>query len=358
MYCIDFGELYNQPRIAYMTSSDDKPKRARFALSWKILLQYGIALILIIFLLSQISLQTLVDLFKRVNVWGVVLGAVIYMINNVIRAWRVALICDRPFSDTWPLLVPTLASSFGNNVLPARAGEPIFIWAAHERLGLSWGTSSAVMVIMRVFDTMLVAIIFVVAAVFTGAAAQSLIITALSAALGLAVVVTALLPWLGKYLVHLLVAVVRITRRQSLIHFIELEGERAAEAFAQLRAPRIYAGVVGTSLVIWIMVFVWIYVLMRSLGIDATLVQSILGSTFGILSKAIPFSSIGGWGAHEVGWAAGFTLIGFSSSLAISSGFAVNTLIIITSAVCGLPGWLLLTGDQRRTETTPTGEVK
>jgi uncharacterized protein (TIRG00374 family) len=329
------------------TGKDSSARRITTA-PWRLLLQWAVAIGLIVFLLAQISLKSLVDLFLHVNVAGVLLGALAYLLTNVIRSWRVAFICDRPISDTLPLMVPTLASSFGNNVLPARAGEPIFIWAAHQRLGLSWGTSSAVMVIMRVFDTMLVAVIFVTAAVLTGAAASSPVLGVISALLSVTVVITALLPWLGKYMVSLLVALVRLTRRPALIAFVEREGLGAVESFAQLRAPRIYAGVFLTSLVNWLIVFGWIFLLIRSLGIDVTLQQSILGSTFGILSKAVPFSSIGGWGAHEVGWAAGFTLIGFPSSLAISSGFAVNTLIILTSAVCGLPAWLSLSGDQRR----------
>jgi uncharacterized protein (TIRG00374 family) len=327
-------------------------KHGIFVRHWKILLQWTVALALIIFLLAQISLQTLIDLFTNVNLTGVLLGAVIYMITNVIRSLRVVCICDRPISDVWPLLTPILASSFGNNVLPARAGEPIFVWAAHERLGLSWGTSSAVMIIMRVFDTMLVALIFVFAAIFTGAAASSPVLGIVSVALGAMVILTALMPWMGKYFVQILIWFTRLTRKPKLIQFIELEGERAVDAFAQLRTPRIYAEVAITSFVIWIMVFGWIYVLIKSLGIPVTLDQSILGSTFGILSKAIPFSSIGGWGAHEVGWTAGFMLIGFSKDVAISSGFAVNTLIILTSAVCGLPAWMTLTGDQRKQRTT------
>ncbi len=313
---------------------------------------------LVVFLLAQISLQTLVDLFTHVNILGVALGAGVYMLTNVIRAWRVVQICDRPLADTWPLLTPTLASSFGNNVLPARAGEPIFVWAAHERLGLSWGASSAVMIIMRVFDTMMVAVIFVFAAVVTGAAASSLILWVISVALGGAVIVTALLPWFGGYLVNLFVAVVRLTRRAKLVAFLEHEGARAADAFKQLRAPRIYAGVVLSSLAIWLMIFGWIFMLMRSIGIEVRLDQSILGSTFGILSKAVPFSSIGGWGAHEVGWTAGFMLIGFPSSLAISSGFAVNTLIILTSAVCGLPAWLSLSSDQAKGKRARDGDSR
>ncbi len=322
------------------------------AARWKTILQWTVTLALVIFLLAQIQLRTLVDLLMHVDLTGVLLGAVIYLLNNVIRALRVVRICDLPYRDTRALLTPVLASSFGNNVLPARAGEPIFVWAAHERLGLSWGTSSAVMVIMRVFDTMLVAIIFVFAAIYSGAAGASPILWAVTAILAAAVVITALLPWLGTYLVRALVRLVWFTHKAGLIEFIEHEGRLAADAFVRLRAPRIYAGVFLTSLVIWLLTFGWIFVLLRSLGIDVRLNQSVLGSTFGILSKAVPFSSIGGWGAHEVGWTAGFTLIGFPTTLAISSGFAVNTLIILTSAVCGLPAWLALSGDRRRANGT------
>ena len=323
-------------------------KRKTTVSPWRLILQWAVTLGLVLFLLSQISLQTLVELFTHINLAGVLIGIAVYMATSVIRAVRVAWICDRPVGDTIPLLVPTLASSFGNNVLPARAGEPIFVWAAHHHLGLDWGTSSAIMVIMRVFDMMLVAVIFVCAAVVTNAAASSLILQVLTVALGAGVIVTGLLPWVGHYLVLLLVAIVRLTRKPQVIDFVIHEGQRASAAFVQLRTPRIYAGVVASSLMIWLLIFAWIYLLMLSLGIEVTLKQSILGSTFGILSKAIPFSSIGGWGAHEVGWTAGFMLLGFPSSLAISSGFAVNTLIILTSAVCGLPAWFALTRDQKR----------
>ncbi|HEY3290330.1 MAG TPA: lysylphosphatidylglycerol synthase transmembrane domain-containing protein [Anaerolineae bacterium] len=310
------------------------------------MIQWAVAIALMAFLLAQISLQTLLDLLARVNLAGVILGAGVYMLTNVIRAWRVAYICDRPLADTWKLLTPTLASNFGNNVLPARAGEPIFIWAAHERLDLSWGTSSAVMIIMRVFDTMMVGVIFVSAAVVTGAAASSIVLWVVTAVLACAVTVTALLPWLGGTFVKWFLAIVRLTHRPKLIAFLEREGNQAAESFTQLRAFRIYLGVVLTSLAIWLLLFAWIFMLIRSLGIDVSLGQAILGSTFGILSKAVPFSSIGGWGMHEVGWTAGFMLMGFPGPLAISSGFAVNTLIIITSAICGLPAWLTLSNDQ------------
>lgn len=303
---------------------------------------------LIFFLLSQISIAMLVDLFSHVNPYGVLLGAVLYLATNVVRASRVAFICRRPLRDVPAILSPTLASSFGNNVLPARAGEPIFIWAAHHRLNMDWGTSTAVMIVMRVFDLLLVALIFVATAMLNGLDSAPVVLQAVSVVLGAGVILTALLPWIGKYFVLALLAVVRLGRSPQLTHFLEREGQRATDAFAQLRALPIYAKVFLSSLVIWAITFVWIFILIRSIGLTVTLDQTIIGSTFGILSKAIPFSSIGGWGAHEVGWAAGFTLTGMPAALAVTSGFAVNTLIILTSAVCGLPAWLALTSERKQ----------
>ncbi|MDH3674261.1 MAG: hypothetical protein OES12_02105, partial [Anaerolineae bacterium] len=58
--------------------------------------------------------------------------------------------------------------------------------------------------------------------------------------------------------------------------------------------------------------------------------------TFAVLSKAVPFISVGGLGAHEAGWAVGFMLVGLDKTTAISSGFAVNILTLLTSIVFGI----------------------
>ncbi|MCB0132209.1 MAG: hypothetical protein KDD78_15220, partial [Caldilineaceae bacterium] len=61
----------------------------------------------------------------------------------------------------------------------------------------------------------------------------------------------------------------------------------------------------------------------------------IVGSTFATLAKALPLMTIGGFGVHEAGWALGFSLTGMETGLAITSGFAVNILILLTSSCLG-----------------------
>ncbi len=57
--------------------------------------------------------------------------------------------------------------------------------------------------------------------------------------------------------------------------------------------------------------------------------------TFAVLSKAIPFITVGGLGAHEEGWTMGFMVVGFDKHTAIASGFAVNILTLLASLIFG-----------------------
>ena len=314
---------------------------------WKSLLTLLITAGLLGFLLSQVSLSTIAGLLAHTSLVGVLAGAALYLTTNVVRALRVVTICSRPVGDTLRLFAPVLASSFANNVLPARAGEAIFVWDTHRRLGMEWGTSAAVLIIMRIFDILLVAVLFAATAVLRGLGHAPAALQLAVGVLAVGAVMTALLPWLGQYAVRLAVWLARLTRLPGLIRFVEVQGRHANDAFAQLRPPRIYLGVFLTSLVIWLLTFAWIYLLIRSIGFDMPFDQAITGSTFGVLSKSIPFTSIGGWGAHEAGWTAGFVLTGLPQAQAIASGFAVNTWIILTSAVCGLPAWLALTAARK-----------
>ena len=68
-----------------------------------------------------------------------------------------------------------------------------------------------------------------------------------------------------------------------------------------------------------------------------------------MLAKAIPFITVGGFGAHEAGWAVGFTLTGMARETAIASGFAVNILTLLASVIFGgaALAWMRLESTRR-----------
>jgi uncharacterized membrane protein YbhN (UPF0104 family) len=87
--------------------------------------------------------------------------------------------------------------------------------------------------------------------------------------------------------------------------------------------------------VIWLGTFGWFWAFLAAVGIRTKAAEVIVGATFAVLSKAIPFVTVGGLGAHEVGWTVGFMLVGFEKQTAIASGFAVNILTLLASLFFG-----------------------
>jgi uncharacterized membrane protein YbhN (UPF0104 family) len=108
------------------------------------------------------------------------------------------------------------------------------------------------------------------------------------------------------------------------------------EAFRAVQSPKRYLQVFGWSLFIWAATYAGIFAFLWGIGVETTFPVTVVGSTFAVLSKAVPFISVGSLGAHEAGWAVGFMLVGLDKITAISSGFAVNILTLLTSIIFGI----------------------
>jgi len=103
-------------------------------------------------------------------------------------------------------------------------------------------------------------------------------------------------------------------------------GEGIACAFEAIPSSRTYLVVSLLSLLAWLGTFAWFACFLASMGVRTGLSQTIVGATFAVLSKALPFVTVGGLGTHEAGWTVGFMLVGFDKETAIATGFAVNIL--------------------------------
>ncbi len=127
---------------------------------------------------------------------------------------------------------------------------------------------------------------------------------------------------------------------------------RVLWAFEAIQSPERQLRVAMWSFLVWFGIFAWFYAFLRSIGTQIAITDMVVGSTFAVLSKSIPFISVGGLGAHEAGWTAGFILVGFDKTTAIASGFAVNILTILSSVILGtLAMWKL-----RRAHSAPSPE--
>ncbi len=310
-----------------------------------------ITLGLLAWLLSRLRLGEVLVLLRGAAWPWLLAGVAWYVVTNLWRAMRFATLLSLPRG--WRLLPEMFALSFLNNTLPSRGGELSFPYFMHTRHGLSVGESSAALLVARLFDLVAVAALFVLFALGQRAqltATASTVIRLTTAVLALGLSVLLLLPWAGRGSLTLL-------RRIAARFHLESRGwgqkllafaERAVEALMALRSPRRYLATLGWSLLIWLTLFAWLHAFVRALGFDYAFPQVVVGATFAVLAKSIPFlPTVGGFGPHEAGWALGFSLLGMKGDTAILSGFTVNLLTVATSALVGGTTLLLFSWQAR-----------
>jgi len=307
-------------------------------------------LLIVAFLLAQVSLQDLFDLFTNVTYVWVVVGALSYFITNIFRAFRVRTLLPHQKTNLFRLLAIMIAQSMFNNILPARTGELSFIYFLHKYEKVPLDKTAVTLIVARLFDFLAVSTLFIVAALVS---MQSLplyavniiwlvllVLFLISAALFSAV-------WMGRQSLHFvrrLLTWMRLGEKRWIAFGLE-KLTQVISAYEEIHSIKRHIWVFMQSLLVWLCTFAWFYAFLRSIGVETMPASMIVGSTFAVLSKAIPFISIGGLGAHEAGWTVGFFLIGFDKTTAILSGFAVNILTMLTSVVFGAGAllWLRLT---------------
>lgn len=324
----------------------------------KRLLPYLGGLVLLGLLLRQIHPQDVLGLLWRADPWWLLVGCGWYSLTNVLRAYRFGTLLRMPgFAPPLRMVPEMFTLSFLNNVLPARAGELSFPYFMYQRQGVPVAESATALVMSRLFDFMAVACLYLLFALLElenlpGNSAR--VVGIVGVVLTVLMLGLALAPWLGDAMLHLL----RWLLARSLVRRVLPErtqapilrtGGQAVETLARLRSPAAYAWTCAWSLAIWLTTFAWFGSFLRAVGLPQRYPHVVVGATFASLAKAIPFITVGGFGAHEAGWTVGFSLTGMARADAIASGFAINILTLLISVLFGGVALLLIGLPVRRT---------
>lgn len=119
-----------------------------------------ISLILLIFIFYKVDWQELIRAFKNINYIYLAPGIVLYMIGYPVRSWRwqylLGPIKKIPFNTAFRILV---IGFMANNILPARVGEFIRAYLLAKNGSLSKSKTFATIVVERIFDGLVFAIV-------------------------------------------------------------------------------------------------------------------------------------------------------------------------------------------------------
>ena len=263
-----------------------------------------------------------------------------------LRALRLSILLPAAHRPTVARLLPITASHIlAANVLPAKVGEASLVLYLRRVADVPAAHGLALLLVSRLLDLatltggLALACLGVAA---TGDVGEFPWLVPLGASLALA---TLLLAWLvarGDRLVSLVRGVLALLRleRSALGRRVEALLARVIEALGEVSLRRRLLGALAT-LPIWICVFLFYAALARGLGLEQfSFPMTVFGSGLAILGSLLPLSGFAGFGVQDLGWAAGFTLLGASPELAASTGVAAHLIYLLHIAAFGLCGHL------------------
>jgi uncharacterized protein (TIRG00374 family) len=203
----------------------------------------------------------------------------------------------------------------------------------------------ASLIASRVYDFFIILLILIFASIgFQGLFKDNSFLIILLACL-LIVLIFLTFFYMSRFLRWLSNLLVRISRWTQLgdektFSWVRRKMNEIAEDFYAIKARKNYVSVVLTSLVSWFMIFWTFYAYMKGFGVNLSFIKMLLGSTMGVITNALPISGIGNWGTLEVGWTAGFLMIGLSKEKAITTGFGVHIVIFILCLFISFICWV------------------
>jgi uncharacterized protein (TIRG00374 family) len=313
---------------------------------WRLLLGAAASLVLIALLVHLLDLAQLRALLARSDPRLLVAAFAMHAVNYLVRAVRLAVLLPR--APIGRLFAVTCVHHFLLRVVPLRAGELSFPILA-QRTGLSgFGQGAVTLVLVRVLDMAVVALLFVGTLAVAGAGYQGRTLPTLLGAGGLVVGSALLLGFarpLSRWGLTMVKSAARVTGLSTRPWVARQLGrlEQAIEWFLTV-SPAQLGGAALTSVLQWLLLFVMMYLLMGAFGVAVSLPQAILGGTGAAVAGILPVGLIGNFGTLEAGWALGFTLAGVAREVAVASAVGFSLATLVYSGVLAVGGWLFIGG--------------
>jgi glycosyltransferase 2 family protein len=295
-----------------------------------------VSLIFIALLLWRTDLREVWNAWRRADPRWLAAAIALYFASVQMRAFRYHFILlSRISISSWELF-PILAIGYmANNLLPARAGELVRAYVLGERHNVSKMFSLGTVAVERLFDGLTLLGILICSGIFlgvNGVLRDLAIVTAPLFALALIIFLAVLAsPSASETIAKRLV-------RMAPARFHE-RAEGLAIAFisglGSLRHPRLFAIVIVTSALSWLMEGLVFALVGRALGISLPLGFFIMASAAANLAITAP-SSQGGIGPYEFFAAQTLVYAGIGASVSAAFALAAHALVILPVTLAGL----------------------
>jgi uncharacterized protein (TIRG00374 family) len=311
---------------------------------WKGLIGLALTVVLLWWAFHGVNWSDVRDALGRANPWLVAGAVVVSTCVFPLRALRWRPILDPvapgvPYGALWRA---TAIGMMANNVLPGRAGEFVRAYALTRETSVKFSLAFGSIVVDRVFDSIIVLLLMVVATLapgfpahteIAGRSVSSIAWAGVVIVAGISIVMYAIVYFPDRLIALYDWIAHRIARR------FEDRGHRMLRSFADglsvLRDPLRFVIVFAWALLHWLVQPLAFYMMFRALGIDVPFSAALFLQGLIVFAVAAP-STPGYAGLFEAGAIAGLAVYGVSKTMALTWALSFHILSLVPITVIGL----------------------
>jgi uncharacterized protein (TIRG00374 family) len=308
----------------------------------RLVLTAVLTIALVALLLTQVSLERIVNMIKGADPGLFLLATAAYALSYVGRTWRWKLLTPGHDLGWGPLVGISTVHNFMLRALPSKLGEASYLVLMRAR-GVPGTEALAALVVARIYDTIAAILFFGLAVLLTHTAlagsrlAAAAIIVVILAAAGFAVLKGSLMVRWMRMLAHRLV---ESKRMPSIItgHGMRRRMESLERHLETLQSARQAPLIMLNTLAIWAPSFAMTWWLLSAFGHPLSFWGTVFASTLGIVATLLPVGTLGNFGTQEMGWALGMTMLGVDRETAIATGFSTHLVGFVLAGLFALIG--------------------
>jgi len=233
-----------------------------------------------------------------------------------------------------------------NNLLPARTGELSYVYLLKTEQNKTTGEGLATLIIARIFDFIIITILFLALFIFIGNLTSGFILLVIIGIIFLLSMVVLLIAMLffgddvllrsKKFLMYF------NFKKIQLGTYITKKSEETLTCLKMYKSGKFdqHLSVILLSIGIWALSYLLFYLIAISMNLDLGVIPILFASSFAVFSTVLPIQGIGGFGTMEGGWALGFIAVGATKDVAINTGFGFHLIILMYTIFLGISGYL------------------
>ncbi|MEW6457437.1 MAG: lysylphosphatidylglycerol synthase domain-containing protein [Acidobacteriota bacterium] len=311
-----------------------------------------VTIILVIYLISFIKIQDIIDAFKNIYLSTLFAYFFLSFSGAVVRAYRYKILIDSPYINLKSLIFVTLIRNLFVDLLPARTGSLSYIYLINVRFNFPFEIAASTFLMAFFFDLASLFPFLLLSVFFTVPFISELQIVSFSfifliLILAIIIFLSELLEILSKLFSYFSKRFNLNTRKSiSLIHE---KLNLIIEDIKKIKKKGIYTKVFIVSTLIRLFKYTSLYFLLHSIlkfsgysFFNLNFFKVVMGISSADLLAFLLLHGIAGFGTWEAGWTFTFSLLGFERKLAIVSGFTLHLISQFYEYLLGIISIIIL----------------